>query len=124
MGAYNDIYVELVFSSETVAASADSTSSALDLGNRTQSGFFSLQYYITGDGTARFEYLLSNDGVNYTEPSTATDIASSIVKTSGPAANGRDVVSFEPELGRWMKIKVTETGGVSAIVVTAHVAMT
>jgi len=118
-----DIYVTKVFISEAVVASGNSTSSAIDLGNQATDGYFSLQVTLTGDGTAKFEYLLSNNGADYLEPSTAVDIATGHVKTSGPGSDGKDIYWFEPEQARWMKIKVTETGTASAITVSAWLAV-
>jgi len=72
----------------------------------------------SGDGTITVEYLLSNDGVTYVEPTSASDITSSFTKTSGPGSGTTDVFSFSPEPARYIEIKVTETGTSSDAVVT------
>jgi hypothetical protein len=108
-----------LFSAEAITASGSATSEAIDLRLHAPNGIFSIQYAVTGDGTAKFEYkLCSTENGDYIEPSTASDIASSIVKTSGPGSDGKDIVSFTPELAPFMKIVVTETGTAQAIAVS------
>jgi len=82
-----------------------------------------LQLLLTGDGTATVEFLLSNDGVNFLEPSGSLDIVSGFTKTSGPGTDGKDIYAFGPVLARFMQIKVTETSTSDAIAVTAHLAI-
>lgn len=126
-----ELYVVKVFDAVTVALSANSTSSIIDLAMPTTrpllalagSGYFSLQIQVTGDGTAKFEYLLSNDGTNFLEPSSATDIASGITKTSGPGSDGKDIFSFAPLLANFIQIKVTETAGANSIIISAWLAV-
>lgn len=110
MSAYKDIYVTKVFTAESLSAAGTATSSAIDLGNNAQNGNFSLQYSKTGNGVVKVEYLLSNDGVTYAEPSTAVDIVAAIA-----AGAQSDLISFEPEPARWMKIKITEDGTDTAV---------
>jgi len=107
-----------VFDAVTIAANGNKESDAIDFTYYRPNGYFSLQVAVTGDGTCKFEYLISNDDVNYLDPSTATDIASSITKTSG--TGGKDIYSFEPIPGQKMKIKCTETGTANSVTVTAH----
>jgi len=106
---------KLIFDSETITAGADSTTSAIDLNKWRPEGYFSIQVVLTGAGTAKIEYLLSNDGTNYLEPSTGVDIVLAHTATSGPGADGDDIYVFEPEVARYLKIKITETGGASII---------
>lgn len=110
-------------STGAITASSSYTSAAIDLAELVGAnsrairpdGFFGLQYTITGNGTAKIEYLLSNDGTTYVEPSAATDIATGLTKTSGPGSDGKDYVAFSPEVSRYLKIKVTETGGANSV---------
>jgi len=95
----------------TITASGSDTSGPFDLKRRA--GYFSLQIEISGTGTAKIEYLLSNNGTDYIEPATATDIATGVT-----AANDNEIYSFSPELARYLKIKVTETGGANSVTVT------
>ena len=119
------IYTERLFTSQSISASANATSNPLDLRNIATNGFFSVQYTLTGTGTAKIEYNLSNEDAmtNLLEPTSAADIASGLTATSGPGADGKDVVSFAPELARWLRIKVTETGGANAVVMTLDLAV-
>ncbi len=110
---------ELILNSETVTAGANTTSDAIDLNKYRPEGYFSLQVTITGSGTAKIEYLLSNNGTDYLEPSTGADITASMTATSGPGSDGKDIFYFDPEPARYLKIKVTETGGADSVVVTA-----
>ena len=112
------LHTELIFDTVTVAAAADSTSSAIDLNKYRPEGFFSLQVTLTGTGTAKIEYLLSNNGVDYMKPSSGEDIVTAHTVASGPGADGKDIYVFEPEVARFLKIKVTETAGAVAVVVT------
>ena len=121
-----------LFSAEAISASASATSAeihlgAVDYGNNSAfirpDGFFSLQFTVTGDGTAKVEYELSNDRVTWSEPEGAPDIATALTKTSGPASDGKGIVGFSSETSPSMKIKVTETGGADSITVTAVLAV-
>lgn len=78
-------------------------------------GYFALQGTITGDGTAKIEYWTSLDGTTYREPTGATDIISGFTKTSGPASDGRFYIQFQPDFCKYIKIVITETGGLNTI---------
>lgn len=110
-------------SAVTIDASGSSSSDAIDLQRRGIDGYFSVQVNISGSGTAKVEYLLSNDGVTYIEPTSASDITSGFTATSGPGSDGNGFFSFQPEPARYMKIKVTETGTASSIVATVTLMM-
>ncbi len=107
-----------IFSTETITKNTNESSDAIDLNKYQPEGYFSLQVVLTGDGTGKFEYLVSNDGSNYLEPSGASDIATGHTKTSGPGGDGIDIYTFQPGVARFMKIKVTETGTANDVVVT------
>ena len=117
MSEYKDIYVRKVFNAEALSTSGTATSSAIDLGSTAQNGNFSLQYSKTGVGVVKVEYLLSNDGDTFAEPSTGVDIVAAVA-----TGTQSDLVSFEPEPARWMKIKITEDGTDTAVF-TAWVAV-
>lgn len=121
----NLIFTKRVLSAVSISASANTTTEKIDLNGLASNGIFSVQYTITGDGTAKIEYLLSNEdaATNMIEPSTATDIGSSLTKTTGPGSNGKDLIPFEPECARWLQLKVTETGGANGVVVTLDIAI-
>jgi hypothetical protein len=107
----------------SVVASGSSSSTAIDLQRRRIDGFFSIQVNVTGSGTVKIEYLLSNDGVTYIEPATASDIVSGFTATSGPGSDGNGFYSFAPEPARYMKIKVTETGTSQTAITTVTLMM-
>jgi hypothetical protein len=100
------------FATGSIAASGSYTTNAICTHGRT--GICSVHYAVTGDGTAKIEYLVSADGSTFVEPSSASDVATG--KTTG-----NYVDPFEPVLAPFLKLKVTETGGAHAIVVTMHV---
>ena len=102
----------------TIAASGTDTSDAILFGTRVPDGFFSLQVTLTGSGTAKIEYQLSNDGTDYLTPSSASDVVTTHTVSSGPGSDGKDIYKIESMVTRGMKIKVTETGGANSITVT------
>ena len=109
----NKINIENVFTAQEVTAGATVKSAAINLSTLFKpSGFFSLQVTATGTGTCKITYELSNDGVTYVTPDSASDIV-----TAQTVAN--DFYSFAPELAKYMKIVLEETGGVNPITITA-----
>lgn len=99
-----------------IAKNGNSLSEAIDLTTKAQDGIFSLQVEIESgsDSTSTtFTYQLSNDGVNFVTPGTASDIATAVDVSSGLD----EIYTFEPELAKWMKIKVTENNTGSAGIV-------
>ena len=119
----NFVKTTRLFSAEAIVASGSSTSSAIDLRNIAQNGYFSIQLVVTGDGTAKVEYQCSNNNSVFMEPESAVDIISGFTKTSGPGGDGKGFYSFSPETCGWLKIKVSETGGAQAIAVTLDIAI-
>jgi hypothetical protein len=107
-----------IFNATTITASGVANSVPIDLPTHTE-GFFSLQIALTGDGTTKFEYAISNDGVTYvTQTATADQIVSGFTKTSGPGGDGKDIITFEPEVTKKMKIICTETGTSDSVTIT------
>ena len=105
-----------LFNSETITKNTAKSSVAVDLREVAQDGIFSIEYCITGSGTAKIEYnLCSIKAGTYIEPTSGLDIASGLTSSSG--TSGRDIVTFNPELAPFMKIKVTETGTAADVVV-------
>ena len=123
MKTINKISNFIIFNAKSIASGANASSEKIDLRSLAANGVFSLQYEITGSGTVKFEYLLSNEdaATNMIEPSTATDIGSSLTATTGPGANGLDILPFEPEIARWLQIKCSVTSATA--VVTAWIAI-
>ena len=116
-GINKEILTEEIFTAEAVTAGSSATSSAFDL-NLT-GGQFSLQIEVTGDGTAKLEWLGSNDGVDYVKPNNANDIVTAFTKTDGPGSDGKHIYSFNVSLVKFLKIKITETGAADSVTVTA-----
>jgi hypothetical protein len=111
-----------VFDAITIGASGSAKSVPLDLQAYAEEGFFSLQIALTGDGTAKFEYEISNDGETFiTQTATADQIVSGFTKTSGPGSDGKDLISFEPEPAKKMRIKCTETGTANSVTITVTI---
>jgi len=107
-----------IFDAITIAASGVANSVPIELPHHLE-GFFSLQIELTGNGTAKFEYEVSNDGETYiTQTATADQIVSGFTKTSGPGSDGKDLISFEPEPAKMMKIVCTETGTSDSVTIT------
>ena len=109
-----------IFDAITITASGVARSVSLDLQAYAKEGFFSLQIELTGSGTAKFEYEVSNDGETYIIQTAAADqIVSGFTATSGPGSDGKDLISFEPEPTKKMRIVCTETGGADSVTITA-----
>jgi hypothetical protein len=105
-----------IFDAVSIAASAYSESSIIVVSGLD--GYFSLQWTITGLGTAKIEVYNSINGVDFLDLS--TDIATAQIVTSGPGANGKNAASFSVMLSSLIKIRVTETAGaVNAVVISA-----
>jgi hypothetical protein len=113
-----------IWGSEEIAASGNAVTQAFGLDWYHLQGFFSLQINLTGDGTGKFQYGLSNDKSNYLYPASAgDDIVTAHVKTSGPGGDGIQIYSFDPAVSGYLKIKATETGGADTITVSAWLVM-
>ena len=113
------IRVTKVIDAQTVAASGTYTSATIYLSQIFANGHFSLHVELTGDGTGKFEYQLSNNNSNFVTNTGADDIVTAHTKTSGPGSDGIDIYDISPDLAAYMKIKVTETGGANNITVNA-----
>ena len=103
----NLISVQKIFDAQAVALSTAVASSTID--RNSFEGKFSLQLAVTGDGTIKVEYQLSNDGVTYSIPEGVSELATGLTKTSGPESDGKVMIVFEPGASRYIKIRVTET---------------
>ena len=103
-----------LFDNVTVAANSNATSDAITLGYNHRK--HSLYYVITGDGTAKIEYLASPDGENYVLMSTA--IAEDKTKSTGEQSDGKHFDELDMVPCGAVKFKVTETGKSNTITVT------
>ena len=68
---WNEITVIKCIDAVTIAASGNSASTQIPLNGKADLGYFSIQVQVTGDGTAKFEYQLSNNDTDYIEPASA-----------------------------------------------------
>ncbi|MBU2177658.1 MAG: hypothetical protein KJ556_21410 [Gammaproteobacteria bacterium] len=111
----NNIYVVQPFN----AAAIDETnqvSIAYELSQFKPEGFFSFQIAVTGTGvvqTAKYE--LSNSGSDFVTPTGASDIVSNIASNSGPNSDGVTFVSFDPEIARFLRIRIAVTNGLATV---------
>jgi len=118
------INTNAVFASTAIAASGTAYSQIIDLNNFKPDGYFSLHITAaSGTGTAKIEYEISNNGTAFLEPTSASDIVLAHTVTSGPATDGKNIYSFDPEMCRYMRIKITETGGANPITISATLAI-
>ena len=113
------IVVYELWKANSITKDTNESTVAVDLREIAQDGVFALKYTITGDGTLTLEYTgcETKDGT-FVEPSGASDIATGLTKTSG--TSGTDIITFEPELMPFMKIKATETVTTDDAVLTLH----
>ena len=90
---------------------SSTSSKAIDLNYLASGGYFSVQVILTATGAPAIdvEYMLSHDGSTFYTSS--TKIASGMAK-----ADSGKIFSFQPELARWLKIKVTETASAEGTV--------
>jgi hypothetical protein len=103
-----------VWRTTTLPAGNNALSSPIDI--RGIDGYLSAGWIITGTGTVRFEILSCLDGTNYLDLS--GDIAAAQTATSGPDANGKNGASIVTVPAPFIKIRMTETVGANAAVVS------
>jgi hypothetical protein len=125
--SYRDITVIPLWDSTLMATGTTLTSVAIDLGQKADKGYFSLQIFTEGSGTSVCaRYIISNDGRNFLYPSGASQI---VVGTTafhhmcGISKDGRDIVQFSPILGARMKIQLWNSVAGTGATVTAHLAV-
>ena len=122
--AENRIKTKTICQTATVSASGSYTPVTLNLSSLE--GSFSMQFQVSGSGTATMVYALSNDGVTYSLPTTGLAgegaIFTGITATSGGGVNGIVFDDFTPEFAKYMQIGIWETAGADPISVTATVA--
>lgn len=113
-----------LFTGNTIAASGTLTSAPIDLNRVHPSGFFSFHMIdLTGDGTAKVTYEISNDdnadgAAVWVTPSSASDIVTAHTATTGPGGDGNEHYTFNPPPARYLRIKIEETGTSDTIVPT------
>jgi hypothetical protein len=113
---------KLSLTNQVILAGTSYTTDAIDLENNYGiNGNITLYFELSGDGTAKVEYLVSVDGTNFVTPSTASDILTGFTKTSGTA--GKDIIAVSIISARYLKFKFTETGTSDNITVNTIVSV-
>jgi len=82
------------------------------------SGDFSICGRVSGAGTAKLEYMTSNDDVTYRVPQNDTDIISNFTGLSGPGSDGYFCASFGPDYCHYLKLKLSETASSNPVTLT------
>lgn len=109
-----------LFSSLYMAASGSATSVPVSLvGAAGYLSVYLASNYAGTSGTLSLIYELSNDGVSYSQVTTLSSLITGFTKTSGPAADGKTFLYFNPPIAAWVRLKVTETAAANPIQVTA-----
>ena len=104
-----------LFSGEIIAASGSATSDAITLADIAQDGIFSLENILTGDGTGKVTYLIcSTKEGTYVTPDADGQTTAGEIKEAQTV--GTFFSQFGPCLAPFIKIVITETGGVNGIV--------
>jgi len=108
-----EIYTKSIdsFTGVTIAANGTSDPYTLDLTPYQPDGFMSLQFVMTGTGTARIYYTSSNDNVTYVAAEGVSDIITAMVGA------GEKFIPINPIFSKYMRIYVTETGGANSITI-------
>lgn len=112
----------------TLAASGVDYSPMFEMKQFKAVGFFSLELEMTGDGTLKVEYLLSNKANpvigDFLKPTGVSDIITAFTKTTGPGSDGHDLYQFpvagEAIFAKWIVLKFTETGTSDGVVVNYY----
>ena len=95
----------------------------VDLSKYNVEGFFSIQLALVGAGNIDLIWSVSNDGENFVTPSGTDDLESAFDATSGPGSDGKDIVSFDPPLCKYIKFTATEQNAGAITSLTCHLAI-
>lgn len=119
--------------SDELAASSSTTTDPISFDALQLNGFFSCQVIVTGDGTLKIEYEVTDapeaaNGVPpsamFKTPSGASDIVTAHTKTSGSDADGNDFYQFpvagSPIFGGWFRLRLTETSTTDSVTFTIY----
>jgi len=82
-----------------------------------------MQIEIAGAGTVDLIWAASNDGTNYITPTGTDDIASAFGATDGPGSDGKDIVSFDPLVCKYIKFTATEQNVGAVTSLSCHLAI-
>lgn len=117
--------IKEIFTAEEIAASGTAYSDVIDV--KKLAGNASIHIVLTGDGTAKFEWVGSNNedaaSTAFIKPNGANDIVTAFTKTDGPGSDGKHIYPFNIKLVDRMAIKITETSTTDSVTVTAYLAL-
>lgn len=120
--ASRNISIFITHQDVDIAKNGNKESEAFDLTTKAQNGIFSLQVEIEVGSDSTSTTIIwreSNDGINFVDGTMA-------IVSALDVSSGLDVIyPFEPNLCRWIKIKVTEnnTGSVGIVDCTCTLAV-
>lgn len=106
-----------LFNNTAVGASLSTTSRKISMAGRSKD--CSLQVALTGSGKVRVWPVYSDDGQTFMRPTGVPDIITNHKRTSGPGADGKEIVEFTAQNARFMKITGQEHGATASIWLTA-----
>ncbi len=117
--------IKEIFTAKEIAADGTEHSSIIDV--KKLAGNASIHIVLTGDGTAKVEWVGSNDEdalvAAFIKPNGASDIVTAFTKTDGPGGDGKHIYPFNIKLVDRMAIKITETTTTDSVTVTAYLAL-
>jgi hypothetical protein len=115
---HRPVNTETVFNEVAILKNGVATSQPMALEHATPQGLFSLHILEQAGALSDVTYtysLCNTKGGTYITPSSATDIKANLIGAS------TDIVSFDPEVAKWMKIIATENNVAAVTSLTAVV---
>jgi hypothetical protein len=113
-----------IFSAETITAGSSTSVPSAGIKMYLDEGYYTIELEITGDGTCKLEYELSNStAANCRVPEDSIPIVEGLTKTSGPNSDGKVFLEgWSPGIAAYIKIKATETGLSNSVTLTGYLA--
>jgi hypothetical protein len=122
----NTVTSYTLFSNLCIAASGSATSFPVWLSDSVRNCSLFLQSHdavpTAATGTISVVHELSHDKINWSQD--GSDLLTGFTKTSGASADGKTFLDFFPPVTTWLRLKVTETGAVSAAYITIILGVT
>ena len=117
-----------LFDEAVIAAGTASASGAIDIFNlngwyakklTNLNGYYCLELKVTGDGVLKAEYESSLTGESFMVPKNESPILQGFTKTGGANGDGKTIFQFSPHFSKFIRLKLSETGGTDSVTVTA-----
>jgi len=115
---------------KTIAAGGNyTTRNIIDLSAMKAEGNITLQIEVTGDGTAKVEWLQSNNWEpsdktgDFVRPVSGYQVVTGFTKTSGTNGNGKDLLNVPAFNSEALKFYVEETGSANSITINAWISI-